>query len=700
MTGKDRKYKIPETVLKSAVFWYILAAPSLAAAQQNAEGDSLINILPGVEVEGGGMRLPARKEDGGVELKGSDVMRMSRTLGEADFINQIKTLSGISSSGDYSSGFSAEGADATQVRYMADGVPVTFPYRFGGIFSVFNPAFYGSMDYSPQTPVSLPPGLGPSLSFRSASRFRSGVEGSVSAGLMASSLGIRGGIAEKVAVMVGGRVSYVDQVYGKWLNRSSHALGFSFHDINAAAAWKITPSDILRLTLFESADRVGYDDRSYSIDTRLHWRNAHSSLGFSHRGPINIEATLYATRFRNTLTLEMPQFQLYGPSSLDSYGGHLEIGSRNENAFISGWEAGGNAVAAKALPQSAKMKMSGAADERSSGVVRQRMLNLSLFGGVTMTISPDKAYLHVGLAAGGYGSKTEGEIYRRFYLTPKADFSYHLPDGELTLSASLPVQPLHQVGFSELGLASDFWIGANRQAPLQHGFVISARAFHRLPWWNLYAEGNIYWKRLRNQAEYQGHVLEVVDIDYDPFSHLIISDGDNYGFSIGIGRRIGRLTGDISYSYSDGRRHLRDDSSYSWHALNASGSALKSSLLWKAGPRWLLSASFRFTSGRRYTPVEALYAIGNNVAMEYGRRNSARLPSYQRLDLSATYSFSTGSKVRLHHLVNISLLNAYGHRNVEMQYFILDTDKGTYSLKRLYSLYRFLPSLSYTLEFK
>lgn len=86
--------------------------------------------------------------------------------------------------------------------------------------------------------------------------------------------------------------------------------------------------------------------------------------------------------------------------------------------------------------------------------------------------------------------------------------------------------------------------------------------------------------------------------------------------------------------------------------------------------------------------------------MEYGERNSARLPLYHRLDLGATYSFSTGHTVRLRHLLNLSLINAYAHKNVEMQYFILNSENGDYSLKRIYSLYNLIPSVSYTLEFQ
>ena len=47
----------------------------------------------------------------------------------------------------------------------------------------------------------------------------------------------------------------------------------------------------------------------------------------------------------------------------------------------------------------------------------------------------------------------------------------------------------------------------------------------------------------------------------------------------------------------------------------------------------------------------------------------------------------------------MSLLNAYGRENVEMRSFDINADTGDYRLRDISSLYRFLPSLSYTLKF-
>ncbi|MDE6716739.1 MAG: hypothetical protein K2J70_00970 [Muribaculaceae bacterium] len=689
-------FPILKTALLSAVFCYMGAAPLSIYSQDSIPADTSFSLLPGLEVRAEGKSPFFKKTDGSLEMRSRDVGRLTRTLGEADFINILKSISSVSSGSDYSSGFSADGSNPTQVQYLADNVPVTFPFRFGGIFSAFNPAFYSSMEYTPVSPACLPPRLGPSLEFRSSDRFSPGVEGSLGVGLMASSLGIRGGVAGKASISLGGRVSYVDRLYGKWLNASNHALGFSFHDLNAALAVRLSSADILRGTFFLSADRVGYDDRHYAIDTRLNWKNIHYALSLTHQADTRLEASIYRTLFSNRLTLRMPQFELLGPSSLDSYGARLKLEQNDMGKLISAWDAGMNIEFHHADPQSAEMWMGEEIPGRRSSPIGQRMLTASLFASLELTLRPDLSFLRLESDLGIYSSSTSGNQYTSLLFSPKVTYRQIVGNGELLFSAGLSAQPLHQVGFSELGLASDFWIGACRRAPMQRAADISARMSYPLPWWNLRAEGRIYWKWLRNQTEYQGAVMEVIDTDYDPFSHLSVADGYNYGVSASIRRTIGNITGEAGYSFDQGRRH---DSSASWYALNAAGHTGKVSLVWRKGKHWIFSTTFRISSGRRYTPVKALYAISGNIALEYCARNSARLPSYQRLDLGATYIFRTSGRLPLTHSLNLSILNAYGHRNVEMQYFILNAERGDYTLKRLYSLYRFLPSLSYTIDF-
>ena len=69
-----------------------------------------------------------------------------------------------------------------------------------------------------------------------------------------------------------------------------------------------------------------------------------------------------------------------------------------------------------------------------------------------------------------------------------------------------------------------------------------------------------------------------------------------------------------------------------------------------------------------------------------------------RLDIGASYTFTTNA-ARLHHKVALSLINAYGHRNVELSTYTYIPDTASYGRRMVYSLYRFLPSLSYSISF-
>lgn len=698
------KHNYRKAVQICTAFWFILytvVAPQSIKSEE--PGDTTSIELQDIIVTTQG-RTPYRKAiDGSVSIHARDISRISRTFGESDFINQIRQLSGISSSGDYSSGLVIDGDDPTTVQYLLNGAQVLFPYRFGGIFSTFNTSHFSSMRFSRRSGSSLSPRLGGAFEFTPATRFESGAEGVANIGMIASSLSVRAGIADKLSISLSGRISYIDQVYGKLLSSKRAGIGYSFRDINANVSYRTDSCGVLSADLFLSSDKVGYDDHNYSLITDLHWTNALYNIGYQYIGPTEVKANVYYSSFFNTMMLTMPQFQLVGPSSFDSAGGNITIGNQTLGRIISDWNTGITTTYNHGIPQYASLQMSDADDgltHRSSESMPQRMFTITAFGKTVFPILPERIKLSAELAVSYFSSCTaKGTDYSKMFISPQLCFNLNIPEGMVDLTVARLCQPLHQVGFSELGLASNFWIGACHEAPMQEALSISASANRYLPWLGLKLELSAYFKTLRNQAEYQGQVIETIDTDYNPFSHLIMSDGYNYGFSAGLSKPFGSITGDANYSYGDGRRHSVADRGDSWKALYAEGHTLKAGLVWHEGRHWELSVAFRLSSGRRYTPVKSLYLIGGNIAIEYGGRNSARLPMYQRLDAGATYYFLSGCRRKLRHLINISLLNLYGHRNVEMQYFVLSSSNGEYALKRLYSLYRFIPSLSYTIEF-
>ena len=65
-----------------------------------------------------------------------------QVFGEADAVRSLKMLPSITSTSDYASGVSVDGADYSNTGYSVGGAPIFFPYHFGGIFSTFNSRYF------------------------------------------------------------------------------------------------------------------------------------------------------------------------------------------------------------------------------------------------------------------------------------------------------------------------------------------------------------------------------------------------------------------------------------------------------------------------------------------------------------------------------------------------------------------------------
>ena len=67
--------------------------------------------------------------------------------------------------------------------------------------------------------------------------------------------------------------------------------------------------------------------------------------------------------------------------------------------------------------------------------------------------------------------------------------------------------------------------------------------------------------------------------------------------------------------------------------------------------------------------------------------------------IAANYHFTSQGRLKLRHTIAVSVFNAYGRDNVEMQSFVIDSDTGRYRMKQNKSIYKYMPSISYAVEF-
>lgn len=683
----------------SAFFFYF---PLSSKASSVDPSDTIFSELPDFDVVQKGKSALRPDVAGNLQLSSDATLRMMRSFGEADMIAAIKGLGGIISAGDYGSGLSIDGADPSQTIYLIDGIPVIFPYRFGGIFSTFNTPHFARMDFNRSAiPASSHSRLGSSLSFIPADAGGKRISGTANFGILSSSITLKSSLSEKFYALASARVSYIDLLYGKLLKGNSSVMKYNFQDFNLTIGYRPSPSDTINLNLLVSNDILGYDDSNYISDTKLKWRNLSAGATWRHGGSLPLTLRAYYSLLDESLNLGIPQISIKAPSKINLAGCRVDFNSDLSNSVALTY--GIHLEYGHSVPQYAVSEYNylfsnsdlSLQNSNHSSSISQDYLYSRAFASSLWSIN-DNLRLETGLSAGIYHSKITRPI-----IDPRITLTYFSRAGDFMIHVGGYSQYLHQVGFSDLGLASNFWIAANDIAPLQHSLNLNINWQRPLGIWGISAEAGAYFSLVDNQIEYRGNVLEIIDTDYNPFCHLINSKGFNTGAHVSLRRNFGALTGMIGYSFGYGRRHAPDatQSGKNWASPFDPGHSLNASLNWAIGLHWDLSANFRYASGRVYTPVEALYLISGNLAMQYGPRNSRRLPAYHRLDIGATYKWESGSKHPLRHLLNISLLNAYGHNNVEMQYFIINSESGDYTLKRLYSLYRFLPSVSYSIMF-
>lgn len=680
--GTNRKFRL------SLLFLSLLLAVWPTFSQEPE--DTTYTHLENIEVTG--VQYGTLKTGGGIELSKNQILAGKHIMGEADFMKSLTGLSGVTTGGDYGSGLMIDGNLAYHTLYRIDKVPVFFPYRFGGIFSTFNSSHFRSTNFERSIhDASMPARLGSLLDYKTNSEIPGKIEGTVNIGLISSSVNISVPIGSKLAVSASARASYLDQIYSSLLHFKETEAKYNFQDYNFSATFQSDASNFLTLNGFFSNDNLRYDDSHYIMTTSIRWNNGLASLSWRHDGGISMTHRVYTSIFSNRFALRMPQLQITAPSALTMAG----ISGEFDRHFLS--------------PSS---DLSGGYE---INIYRDKVQQVSVFSGGKYTDGPvniqrpveARIYADTGISTGiplkiDIGLSLflyfNGKNYTRFEPDPRLTLSAPLAWGTLSFHLGRYSQVIHQVGFSQVGLASDFWIVANKNISPENTYNLDVDYTGGIPATDIKFSINAYAKWILHQSEYFGDFISIINSDYNAEANVVNGNGYATGFNFQLRKTLGRISGNAGIGYGIVRLKFPAHEKYS-RGRSEPGLSFNADITYNLGAHWDLGATFKYMSGRPYTPITSIYLIAGNIMCEYGDMNSKLLPSWNRLDLSATYKLRTGMTHPLTHLVNISVLNVYGRKNPESIRYDINMKEGTVELKYVNSLYRFLPSLSYTLIF-
>ena len=256
-------------------------------------------------------------------------------------------------------------------------------------------------------------------------------------------------------------------------------------------------------------------------------------------------------------------------------------------------------------------------------------------------------------------------------------------------------QNLFQLGYTSTGLPCEFWALAGDLCPPQrsHGFSITYNVERSV----LAFSAEAYYKKLYNQLEFFGSIMDLMTSVYDLSSSVQQGDGRAFGFNAMLHKRTGKLTGWVSYAFSRSLRTFDNPYYQGEYPSNHERIHELDLVATYDFGRWNLGGTLMAASGTPYTRPESFSVLGDRVFCYYGEHNGARLPAYFRVDLSLNWFFHKDARRKSG--LNFSLYNVLMRNNAVAYGLMRDYDSDTFTFRPLYFNIMLLPSVAYFYSF-
>lgn len=572
---------------------------------------------------------------------------LPRIFGSAEAFRLIQYLPGVQTNAEYDNGIRIQGCDNSHNHISIDGIPVYGSTHFLGLFSIFNNSHFKSLEYSSQS--LIPNRLGGEINMIPKTDIHKGVTGDFEIGLMSSQGTVIVPFGEKLEVGVSMRLSYLNLLYGKFLEIDDNPLRYSFGDFNFSLLWNVSDNDKIWAESYFGRDMLKYSYSSLLSDMYFNFGNVLAGLNWRHKWRKGMEMTqkLYFTRYgvnaeivQDILAASIPShIRTIGYNSIftkDSWNFGLEFQVHNvmPQCPYSSWLAQENPKEIQeAVETSVWAKKSW---EFDSG------LDLDAYAKLSTYISP------------------ESQLY--FAFSPHLKLSYKFYRfGEVSIAGGSQSQNIFQTGVSNTGTPIEFYFLAGQHCKPQKSINIEFNYDIQLIKDLVNLSTTVYYKHLLNQVEYYGNLMELLSRPYSLDNSIIVGIGDNFGFSVLARKNSGNFTGWISYSLGRSLRHFDSDilrgtfpsSHERIHQMNA---VINYKL-----KRWDFGGTFVLGSGTPFTAPKFYYLFGNQIVAENGEFNGSRMPAYIRLDFSFNYHLHEGPE--LENGFNLSIYNVLCRKN-------------------------------------
>jgi hypothetical protein len=659
----------------------------------------------------------------------STIKKMPAILGEIDILKSITTLPGVTNAGEGQSGFNVRGGAADQNLILIDEATVFNSSHLFGFFSIFNadaikdlklykggiPARFGGRVASV---LDIYQKEGNSKTFN-----LTGGIGLISSRLMAEGPLVK----DKGSFLIAGRSSYAHLFLRLTDNKNSAY----FYDLNTKLSYKLNENNNLYLSGYFGRDVFSLNNNfinTYGNTVfNLRWNHLFSDKLFSN-------TSLIYSDYYYGLTLDFVGFNW--DSGIKNYNFKYDLKhylSDQTKLFY-----GANAIyydfnPGKIVPSNATSGINPDQLDKKYAfepaiyfdVEQQLSDKLSINYGVRYSLFYRLGQQTINTYANNQAVvfNSEQQIYEKatptgsvYYgsnetiakfnnLEPRIAIAYLLNDNQsIKVSYNRMSQYLHLISNTQSPTPLDVWAPSDNFLKPQILDQMAVGYFAELKDGKYSLEIESFYKKIKNRLDY----IDGADLIANNAIEQVVLNGNAraYGLEVLVRKNEGKFNGWLSYTVSrseqqtPGRTSLESGiNNGAWyktgwdklHNLSVTG-------MYKWNEKWSFSGIFTLQSGQPVTYPNGQYQYQGITIPTYGLRNENRLPTYHRLDISASLLPNKNKNRNWQGEWVFGIYNVYSRKNAASISFRQNQDSGNNEAVRL-SIFGMVPSVTYNFKF-
>lgn len=659
----------------------------------------------------------------------STIKQMPVLMGEVDIIKSLLFLPGVTNAGEGQSGFNVRGGGADQNLVLLDEATLYNTSHVFGFFSVFNADAIKDLKlYKGGIPARFGGRASAVLDVyqKDGNSNKLSMNGGI--GLISSRLLAEGPIVkDKGSFLIAGRGSYAHL----FLKLSDNQNSAYFYDLNTKLNYKLNENNNLYLSGYFGRDIFSLNESFRNVygnsTMNLRWNHLFSNKLFSNL------SLIYSNYFYG---LDLGFIGFNWESTIENY--NLKYDFKYYASEKTKFNFGANITKYDINPGTIKPlddtssinfrqldkkyavenglyadvehnltdKISFMAGLRFSSFYRIGASNVNFYENNQPVVFDEELKIYekaTPIRTEYFGSNKKIADYSNF--EPRFTISYQINENQSVKAGyNRMVQYMQLVSNTQSPSPLDVWTPSDNYIKPQLADQVSLGYFKNFKDGDYTLELETFYKKVQNRIDY----IDGADLIANEAIEQVILNGKmrSYGLELLLRKNEGRLNGWVAYTLSKSEQQTPGRTpnetginNGNWyrsaydktHNLALTGN-------YKLDKRWTLGAAFTLQSGQPVTFPTGKYVFEGITVPSYNSRNEDRLPTYHRLDVSATLTPKKYENKRFKGEWVFGIYNLYSRNNAASISFRQNEDTGFNESVKL-SIFGIVPSVSYNFKF-